>query len=122
MTDIEQYLSENKPQVKDDPTFLLEARRRMESVEGIKSEVDRQRRYGRVVLIVALAVGLAVGILVTLAAFLFPVDLQSAGNGIIDSIRAFLEQWKRYLPIPVALIAITLSLVLSSGNRRVERF
>ena len=121
MTDIEKYLSENKPQVKDDPTFLLEAQRRMEAVEGIKSEVDRQRRYGRIVLIISLIVGLVVGVLVTLFAYLFPIDLQSAGDSLLDSVRAFLEHWKKYLPLPIALIAITLGIVLSSGERRAER-
>ena len=42
MSDIEDFLRENKPQVKEDPTFILEAQRRMEQVEGIKAEVDRQ--------------------------------------------------------------------------------
>lgn len=51
-----------------------------------------------------------------------PVDLSSTGNGILNDIRAFLEPWKKYLPIPVALTAITLGLVLSSGERRAERF
>ena len=121
MTDIERYLGENKPQVKDDPTFLLEAQRRMESVDGIKSEVDRQRRYGRIALIISLIVGLVVGVLITLLAYLFPIDLQSAGDSMLDSVRAFLEQWKKYLPLPIALIAITLGIVLFSGERRAER-
>lgn len=120
MTDIEKYLGENKPQVKDDPTFLLEAQRRMEAVDGIKSEVDRQRRHGRIALIAALAAGMAIGVLVMLIAYLFPVDLHSAGSGFIDGIRAFLEQWKRYLPIPVALLAVLLGVILSSGERRAE--
>ena len=46
-TDIESLLRGNKPQVKDNPTFLLEVQQKMRTVEGIKSEVDRQRRYGR---------------------------------------------------------------------------
>ena len=44
MSDLEQYLKDHKPVVKDDPTFLLEAQRRMDAVSGIKGEVDRQRR------------------------------------------------------------------------------
>ncbi len=59
MKEIEDFLRENRPITKDDPTFILETQRRMEQVEGIKGEVDRQRRHGRVALILALAVGLA---------------------------------------------------------------
>ena len=44
MKEIDEFLRENKPEVKDDPTFLLETRRRMEVVEGIKAEVDRQSK------------------------------------------------------------------------------
>lgn len=46
-TDIESLLRGNKPQVKDNPTFPLEVQQKMRTVEGIKSEVDRQRRYVR---------------------------------------------------------------------------
>ena len=45
-TDIESLLRENKAQVRDNPTFLLEVQQKMRAVDGIKSEVDRQRRYG----------------------------------------------------------------------------
>ena len=45
--DIESFLRENRPQVKANPTFLLVVQRKMREVEGIKSEVDRQRKYGR---------------------------------------------------------------------------
>lgn len=46
-TDIESLLRENKPHVKDNPTFLLEVQHKMRAVDGIKSEVDRQRQIGR---------------------------------------------------------------------------
>jgi hypothetical protein len=49
MNEIDEFLRANKPAVKDDPTFLLETRRRLEAVEGIKAEVDRQRSRGRLV-------------------------------------------------------------------------
>ena len=61
MNEIDEFLRGNKPAVKDDPTFLLETRRRLEAVEGIKAEVDRQRSRGRLALVYALAIGLAIG-------------------------------------------------------------
>ena len=121
MKEIDEFLRENKPVVKDDPTFLLETRRRMETVEGIKAEVDRQRSRGRVALIISLAVGLAAGVLVTTLAFLYPVDLQSVEAGFWQSARVFLETWKQYLIFPVAALAVTLSLVLALGGKRGAR-
>lgn len=117
MKEIEDFLRENKPVVKDNPTFILEAQRRMEAVEGIKSEVDRQRCYGRMALIIALVAGLVLGIAATAIAFLYPIDADSVGKGVLDSIRLFLNTWKQYLLLPVALLAIALSLVLMSGKR-----
>ena len=39
MKEIDDFLRTNRPEVKDDPTFLLETYRRMDQVEGIKAEV-----------------------------------------------------------------------------------
>lgn len=117
MKEIEDFLRENKPVVKDDPTFILEARRRMEAVEGIKAEVDRQRSYGRMALIIALFAGLFLGVAATAIAYLYPIGADSVGQGVLDSVRLFLTTWKQYLLLPVALLAIVLSLVLMSGKR-----
>ena len=46
-TDIESLLRDSRPQVQDNPAFLLEVQQKMRAVEGIKKEVDRQRRSGR---------------------------------------------------------------------------
>lgn len=122
MKEIEDFLRENKPVVKDNPTFILEARRRMEAVEGIKAEVDRQRCYGRLALIITLMAGLLLGVVATAIAFLYPIDAESVGKGVLDSIRLFLTTWKQYLLLPVALLAIALSMVLMSGKRGKSTF
>lgn len=122
MKEIEDFLRENKPVVKDNPTFILEAQRRMEAVEGIKSEVDRQRCYGRLALIITLMAGLFLGVAATAIAFLYPIDAESVGKGVLDSIRLFLTTWKQYLLLPVALLAIALSMVLMSGKRGKSTF
>jgi hypothetical protein len=118
MKEIDEFLRENKPAVQDDPTFLMETRRRMKDVDGIKAEVDRQRSRGRVALIVTLVAGLALGVLVTALAFLYPVDASSVGEGLWEGFRAFLDTWKQYLIYPVAAIAVTLSLVLTLGGKK----
>ena len=113
-TDIDSFLRSNKPQVKDDPAFLLEVQQKMQAVEGIKSEVDRQHRHGRLALIAALVVGLVCGIIVTLLAYLYPIDTDQIGEGIISSIRVFIDTWKYYLLIPVIGCAIALWFTLDS--------
>lgn len=117
MEHLEDFLRNNKPVVKDDPAFLLKTRRRMEAVEGIKAEVDRQRSHGRKALIAALIVGLAIGAAATAMAYLYPVDANSVGEGLLDSARAFLTTWKQYLVFVVAALAITLGLVLTRGSK-----
>jgi len=113
MKEIEDFLRENKPSVKEDPTFILETSRRMAQVEGIKAEVDRQRSRGRTALIVTLVAGIALGVLATALAFLYPIDPDAAGEGIWQSIQLFLLDNRQYLLYPVAALAVALSLILS---------
>ncbi len=116
MKDLEQYLRDNKPVVKDDPTFILKTRNRLEAVEGIKAEVDRQHTRGRRALVIALVAGLVVGVAVTAIAiaFLYPVSPDSVAKGILDSLCLFLQSYKQFLLLPVALLAIALGLVLTN--------
>lgn len=122
MNNLDQFLRENKPVVKEDPSFLLETRRRMDAVEGIKAEVDRQRSYGRMALVVTLVLGLVAGMLATAIAFLYPVDSASVGEGLWTSIRLFLSTWKQYLLIPVAALAVALGFVLSRDREKTMPF
>ena len=120
MKEIDEFLRENKPAVKDDPTFLLETRRRLDAVEGIKAELDRQRSRGRLALVFALAIGLAAGVFATAVAFLFPADAASVGEGVWGSVQLFLATWKHYLLLPVAALAVILGIVLSKGGKAVR--
>ena len=88
---LEEFLRENKPRVQDDPTFLLELQQRMQAVDGIKCEVDRQRRYGRKILLVTLIVGMLLG---AFAVFL-------AGN--YDCAFGFLFSSAPYWPVALLL-------------------
>lgn len=112
---IEEFLRQNKPRVKYDPTFLLETQRRVRQVEGIKSEVDRQRRYGRTMLIITLVLGILIGAAAALIVYTYPAD---ANVGVIESIRAMLDPWKQYLILPVAVLSLILTFVLSQGRRK----
>lgn len=112
-TDIETLLRENKPHVKDNPTFLLEVQHKMRAVDGIKSEVDRQRRYGRQALVIALVAGLVLGCIITALAYLFPIDPESLGESLIADIKMILDPWKHYVLIFMAICAITLGVIYS---------
>ena len=92
--DIESILRDSKPQVKDNPTFLLEVQQKMRAVEGIKNEVDRQRRYGRNALILALALGLVAGTLAMSLVYLYPIDPSTINDSIISDIRVFMDSYK----------------------------
>lgn len=105
---IEEFLRENKPIVKENPTFLLEAQRKMRSVEGIKAEVDRQRRYGRTILICTLVAGMLLGAISIAIAYIYPIKTDILGEGLWENIRLFMDAWKAYLIIPVVGCAIAL--------------
>ena len=112
-TDIESLLRENRPHVKDNPTFLLEVQHKMRAVDGIKSEVDRQRRYGHQALVIALVAGLVLGCIITALAYLFPIDPESLGESLIADIKMILDPWKHYVLIFMAICAITLGVIFS---------
>jgi hypothetical protein len=104
---IDDFLRNNKPVVKDNPAFMLEVRQRLDAVEGIKDEVDRQRRHGRSVILIALFIGVATGIIATLFFIAFPlVNVKSLQAGILAS----LSPWKPYLTIAAAIAVMLLSI------------
>lgn len=109
--EIEELLRNNKPQVPDHPAFLLELRQKMRAVEGIKAEVDRQRKYSRLALIGTFAAVLLLSCAAMLAACLMPPLSDWFDEEIIGSLRDFIQTWKPYLPLPIAGCAIALGLL-----------
>ena len=114
---IEEFLRNNKPQVKDDPTFLLETQRRMKQVEGIKAEVDRQRSHGRVTLIVTLIIGIVIGVMATFIGYICPFNLGNMKEGAMTSVILFLTTWKQYFFILAAALSVSLALLLSRTRK-----
>ncbi len=114
--DIESILRDSRPQVQDNPAFLLEVQQKMRAVEGIKNEVDRQRRYGRNALILTLVSGLLLGAVAMFLAYLYPIDTSAISEGILSDIRVFLESYKQYLILPIAGCAISLGVILGRQN------
>lgn len=114
---IEEFLRSNKPQLKDDPTFLLETNRRLKQVEGIKAEVDRQRTHGRMALIVALLLGIVIGATAVIIGYICPVDLNKLNQGALAGIIVFLTTWKEYFLILAAALSVSLSYILSRTRK-----
>jgi hypothetical protein len=104
--DLNILLKTNKPVVKDDPAFMLKARQRVNAVEGIKNEVDRQRRHGLITLSVTLLIGVAAGIIITVCLLLAP----------IDRILAFVEKWKLFLGIAVSVAFALIFIILGDNS------
>ena len=84
---------------------MLKARQRMSAVEGIKNEVDRQRKHALIALSVTLLIGLAAGILIAVFLLLAP----------IDSIRALIGEWKLYIEVAVSIIFTLIAIYLGNG-------
>ena len=114
---IEEFLRSNKPQLKDDPTFLLETNRRLKQVEGIKAEVDRQRTHGRMALIVTLILGIVIGASAVIIGYICPVDLNKFNQGALAGIIVFLTTWKEYFLILAAALSVSLSYILSRTRK-----
>ena len=113
---IEEFLRSNKPQLKDDPTFLLETQRRIKQVEGIKAEVDRQRSHGRITLIVTLVIGIVIGVIATFIGYVCPFNLDTKA-GAMASIILFLTTWKQYFFILAAALSVSLAFLLSMRRK-----
>lgn len=111
--DIESLLRGNKPQVKDNPTFLLEVQQKMRAVEGIKIEVDRQRRSGRYALVLALFAGFTLGCIAAALAYLYPVNPETIGDNLMMNIKALIDPWKHYVLLLIACCAIALGVIFS---------
>lgn len=111
--ELELFLRENKPVVKDDPAFLLEVQRKLDAVEGIKNEIDRQRRHVRFVILVTIFIGVAVGIMAAVFVMLFPmINIKSQLTDILTS----LAPWKPYLAIATAIAVSLLSIYLGDNS------
>ena len=114
---LDELLRDARPVVKDDPAFLMETRRRLEQVEGIKQEVDRQHKNWRIILIVTMVAGLVLGMAAMALIFLFPEQIQGFQDGFLASVRDFLFKWRQFIVFGVAALAIGLALVLSNGKK-----
>ena len=111
MKNIDSFLREHKPQVKDDPTFLLEVQHKMRAVEGIKSEVDRQRRFGRTGLIATAVVCVFIGT----ALVILSDQLSVALKDILAWAKALIGAYSYHVMIAIAACAVVLG--LSAGRK-----
>lgn len=115
-TDIDSYLRENKPQIKDNPTFLLEVEQKMRAVDGIKNEVDRQRKRGRLTMTVVFMAGLILGAIALFIALTSPIELEFTDIGILIQLKDYFTAHAEALLVPATTCAVFLSIAL--GTRK----
>ena len=119
MTDIEQYLRENKPDMPEEGQFLIEANARLAKVEGVKECVDTDRSRGRIALIVALLSGLVLGCVATVFVVCFPLPALGGDWLFIAKAAGTLKEHKELLIALVAGCAFALGLVFMSKKTSV---
>ena len=113
---IEELLRDSKPVVKDDPTFMLKTLRNMEQVEGIKGEVDRQRRHGRAAVLAALGIGMIAGLFIAATAVFFPGAMEALSQPIRDTLDTIPYSLKMFV-LTIAILAVTLGLLVPTRHR-----
>jgi len=111
MSDIEQYLRQNKPDTPDEGQFIIETNARLESVEGIKKTVGAERRRGRVALVIALVAGIVLGCMLTLFAIFFPLPSIDVDTSVLTKVAATLKEHMYLLVVTIAGCAIALGIV-----------
>ena len=113
---LEDYLRSSRPVMKDDQTFILRTLRNMEQVEGIKEEVDRQRRHGRTAVLAALFIGMLAGLFIAAAMTLFPEASAALKQTMTDILFAIPYSWLLFITT-FAILAVTLCLVIPPRHR-----
>lgn len=111
---LEDFLRDHRPIVEDGPLFLLEAGNKMKALDGIREEVDRQRRICRIALVLALVLGLVGGVALGSLMLLRPAIPWKA----VSDLCAFAWQWRYVVFAVVPACAITLGIVLAGPSRR----
>ena len=109
---IESLLREHKPLVKDNPAFLSEVQHKMLAVEGIKKEVDRQRRFGRIALVAALVIGTLIGGLAIFLIWMYPAGSEVGAPELIVNIKVLIEPYRQYVLLLIACCAISSGVIL----------
>ncbi|MBO5804744.1 MAG: hypothetical protein J6S16_05210 [Bacteroidales bacterium] len=109
---IESLLREHKPQVKDNPAFLSEVQHKMGAVEGLKKEMDRQRRFGRIALVAALVIGTLIGGLAIFLIWMYPAGSEVGTPELIKEIKILIEHYRQYVLLLIACCAISSGVIL----------
>lgn len=114
--DIDSYLRANRPQIKDNPTFLLEVEQKMRAVDGIKKEVDRQRKRGRLTMTVVFVAGIILGAIALALALAFPTEPKLTDVSLLSQLKDYFEAHAEALLVSVTFGAAFISIAL--GTRK----
>lgn len=117
MTDIEQYLRNNKPEMPEEGHFLIETNVRLSRVEGVKDCVSDDRHRSRTAMIMALMTGLLLGCLAALLVMLYPLPHWDATRAALTRFIESLQEYKDLFLGSIAICAIALGVVFVTRKR-----
>ena len=118
MTDIEQFLRDNAPEMPDEGQFLIETNARLNAVEGIKNTVDGEHRRWSIAIIVALVAGLVMGCIVTGMVLLYPIQQPQVEEPFLAKAVQALHQW---LPVLIGFVAACgIALLVATQTKKRE--
>lgn len=114
MNDIEEILRQNKPSMPTGDTFLVELNAKLEAAETAKDLVARERRRGRIAVLLAAVIGITLG---CLSAALIPLltSLSWPRLPLLPQARDFLTQWPYFW---LALFSLSMLLIGVVGLTR----
>ena len=110
--DIESYLRQHRPIVDDDPTFLLKVQQRMRAVEGIKQEVDRQRKHHNKLMAYTLIIGAISSATLLTLLNIYPINHDINTQQFITKVCIAIEPWRHYLMAAVVACTIGATFLL----------
>lgn len=117
MTDIGQYLRNNKPEMPEEGQFLIETNARLSHVEGIKNSVEAGRHRSQIALIIAWASGLVLGSLAMLLVLFCPLPDIEATAGALSGFVASLPEYKELLVAVIAICTGALGVIIVTRER-----
>ena len=110
MNEIEEILRQNKPSIPAGETFLVELNAKLEAAQTAMELVARERRRGRIAVLLSAVVGVTLGCLSVVLIPLLP-SLPWPRLSLLSQAREFLTQWPYFWLALFSLAMLLLGVV-----------